>query len=117
MSYGLKQKGNYATGIKALQQPPNTDNVLQNQMDKYINQLQHNKKLFDGKRAKASLISLRNKWQNQQVRTNYQNEYDRIRGILTNSALPGVTKDSLNQRVKKLEEMGITNKYDTMPLF
>ena len=117
MSYGLKQKGNYTTGIKAIQQPSNIDNVLQNQMDKYINQLQHNKKLFDGKRAKASLISLRNKWQNQQVRTNYQNEYDRIRGILTNSVLPGVTKDSLNQRVKKLEEMGVTDKYDNMPLF
>ena len=117
MSYGLKQKGNYNTGIKALQQPPNIDNVLQNQMDKYINQLQHNKKLFDGKRAKASLISLRNKWHNQQVRTNYQNEYDRIRGILTNSVLPGVTKDSLNERVKTLQKMGVTNKYDTMDLF
>ena len=117
MSYGLKQKGNYSTGIKAMHQQPNIDNVLQNQMDKYINQLQHNKRLFDGKRAKSSLISLRNKWQNQQVRTNYQNEYDRIRGILTNSVLPGVTKDSLNARVNKLKEMGVTDKYDTMPLF
>ena len=117
MSYGLKQKGNYTTGIKTMHQQPNIDNVLQNQMDKYINQLQHNKRLFDGKRAKSSLISLRNKWQNQQVRTNYQNEYDRIRGILTNSVLPGVTKDSLNARVNKLKEMGVTDKYDNMPLF
>ena len=117
MSYGLKQKGNYTTGIKAMHQPPNIDNVLQNQMDKYMNQLQHNKRLFDGKRAKASLISLRNKWQNQQVRTNYQNEYDRIRGILTNSVLPGVTKDSLNARVEVLQKFGVTDKYDNMPLF
>ena len=117
MSYDLKQKGNYNSGIKAIHQPPNVDNVLQNQMDKYINQLQHNKKLFDGKRSKASLVSLRNKWHNQQVRTNYQNEYDRIRGILTNSVLPGVTKDSLDARVKKLQEFGVTDKYDTMPLF
>ena len=117
MSYGLKQKGNYTIGIKAMQQQPNIDNVLQNQMNKYINQLQHNKRLFDGKRAKSSLISLRNKWQNQQVRTNYQNEYDRIRGVLTNSNLPGVTKDSLDARVKKLQGFGVTDKYDTMPLF
>ena len=116
MSYGLKQKGNYNTGIKALQQPPHIDNVLQKQMDKYINQLQHNKKLFDGKRAQASLISLRNKWHNQQVRTNYQNEYDRIRGILTNSVSPGVTKDSLDKRVETLQKMGVTDKYDNMPL-
>ena len=117
MSYGLKQKGNYTTGIKTMHQQPNIDNVLQNQMDKYINQLQHNKRLFDGKRAKSSLISLRNKWQNQQVRTNYQNEYDRIRGVLTNSNLPGVTKDSLDARVKKLQAMGVTDKYDNMSLF
>jgi len=117
MSYGLKQKGNYTIGIKAMQQQPNIDNVLQNQMNKYINQLQHNKRLFDGKRAKSSLISLRNKWQNQQVRTNYQNEYDRIRGILNDSVQPGVTKDSLNKRVETLKKMGVTDKYDTMPLF
>ena len=52
MSYGLKQKGNYNTGIKALQQPPNIDNVLQNQMDKYINQLQHNKNYLMGNEQK-----------------------------------------------------------------
>ena len=27
MSYGLKQKGNYNTGIKALQQPPNIESI------------------------------------------------------------------------------------------
>ena len=108
MSYGLKQKGNYATGIKALQQPQNIDNVLQNQMDKYTNQLQHNKKLFDGKRAKASLISLRNKWHNQQVRTNYQNEYDRIRGILNASVLPGTSTEHIKKRVKDLKKIGDT---------
>ena len=116
MSYGLKQKGNYTTGLKAIQQPPNIDNVLQTQMDKYINQLQHSRKRFDGKRAKTSLISLRNKWQNQQVRTNYQNEYDRIRGILTSSVLPGVTKDNLDKRVETLQKMGVTDKYDNMHL-
>ena len=117
MSNGLKQKGNYNTGLKAIQQPQHIDNVLQNQMNKYINQLQHNKKLFDGKRAKASLVSLRNKWHNQQVKSNYQNEYDRIRGVLNDSTMPGVTRTSLEKRVDTLQKMGVTDKYDTMPLF
>ena len=91
----------------------NLEQAIENQLNYYKRQ----RNIIKAHQTKTSLISLRKDWLDKQTKTNYQNEYDRIRGILTNSVLPGVTKDSLNQRVKKLEEMGITNKYDTMPLF
>jgi len=91
----------------------NLDQAIENQLNYYKRQ----RNIIKAHHTKASLISLRNKWQNQQVRTNYQNEYDRIRGILTNSVLPGVTKDSLNARVEVLQKFGVTDKYDNMPLF
>ena len=91
----------------------NLEQAIGNQLNYYKRQ----RNIIKAHHTKASLISLRKDWLDRQTKTNYQGEYDRIRGILTNSVLPGVTKDSLNQRVKKLEEMGVTNKYDNMPLF
>ena len=90
---------------------------LEQAIGNQLNYCKRQRNIIKAHQTKASLISLRKDWLDRQTRTNYQGEYDRIRGILNNSVLPGVTKDSLNQRVKKLEEMGITNKYDTMPLF
>ena len=43
--YGLKQKGNYESNKILMNEPRVIDNTLQNQMNKYINQLQHNKNI------------------------------------------------------------------------
>ena len=91
----------------------NLEQAIENQLNYYKRQ----RNIIKAHHTKASLISLRKDWLDRQTKTNYQNEYDRIRGVLTNSMLPGVTKDSLDKRVAKLKEMGLTDKYDTMPLF
>jgi len=91
----------------------NLDQAIENQLNYYKRQ----RNIIKAHHTKASLISLRKDWLDRQTKTNYQGEYDRIRGVLTNSVLPGVTKDSLNKRVETLKKMGVTDKYDTMPLF
>ena len=91
----------------------NLEQAIGNQLNYYKRQ----RNIIKAHHTNASLISLRKDWLDKQSKTNYQNEYDRIRGILMNSVLPGVTKDSLDERVKTLQKMGVTNKYDTMDLF
>ena len=91
----------------------NLEQAVENQLNYYKRQ----RNIIKAHHTKASLISLRKDWLDRQTKTNYQNEYDRIRGVLTNSMLPGVTKDSLDKRVLKLKEIGVTDKYDNMPLF
>ena len=92
----------------------NLEQAIGNRLNYYKRQ----RNIIKAHQTKASLISLRKDWLDKQTKTNYQNEYDRIRGILMKSVLPGVTKDSLDERVKTLKEkMGVTNKYDTMDLF
>ena len=91
----------------------NLEQAIENQLNYYKRQ----RNIIKAHHTKASLISLRKDWLDRQSKTNYQNEYDRIRGVLTNSMLPGVTKDSLDKRVLKLKEIGVTDKYDNMPLF
>ena len=108
MTTGLKQRGNYNTGMNQLTAPRDINPVLQNQMDKYVNQLQHNMKLYQGKQARVALVSLRNQWHKKQVQNSYQNEYDRIRGILNDSVLPGTSKIHIEKRVKDLEKIGVT---------
>jgi len=118
MTTGLKQRGNYNTGMNQLTAPRDINPVLQNQMDKYVNQLQHNMKLYQGKQARVALVSLRNQWHKKQVQNSYQNEYDRIRGILNDSVLPGTSKSHNEKRIKVIKEMGVgvTDKYDTMAI-
>ena len=63
-------------------------------------------KEIDARKTKASLIMLRKQWIEKQNITNYQNEYDRIRGILNTSVTGALTNDILNERKVKLEKMG-----------
>ena len=58
------------------------------------------------RKTKSALIHLRKNWLEKQRVANYQNEYDRIRGILSNSVSGELTKDRLNERKLILEKMG-----------
>ena len=49
---------------------------------------------------------LRKQWLDKQKVNNYQNEYDRIRGILNTSVTGELTNDKLNKRKVELEKMG-----------
>ena len=71
--------------------------------------LHHYKQLrqkLDAHSAKAESIQLRKKWLEAQKRANYQQEYDRIRGLLSQSILPPGTK-RLEEREAELKDLGI----------
>ena len=103
----LTQRNNYDTSRKVFSEPRVIDNTLQNQMNKYINQLEHNKKLLEAKQSKVGLVALRNKWRRQQDKLNYQSEYDRIRGLLESSVLKGTSTVHIDNRIKTLENMDV----------
>ena len=55
--------------------------------------------------TKAESISLRKKWLDSQKRANYQNEYDRIRGLLSQSVVAHAPR--LKAREAELKGLGI----------
>ena len=81
---------------------------LQTAIASRLNYYKHQRNIIKAHQTKASLISLRKDWLDRQTKTNYQNEYDRIRGILNASVLPGTSKLHIEKRVKDLEKMGVT---------
>ena len=60
---------------------------------------------IDSRKTRASLILLRKQWLDKQKVNNYQNEYDRIRGILNTSVTGELTNDLLNKRKVELKKM------------
>ena len=72
--------------------------------------LKHYKRLqrtLEAKKAKAESIVLRKAWMERQKRANYQSEYDRIRGLLSQTYLPNGAK-RLEERQAELQGLGIT---------
>ena len=115
---GLTQRNNYDTSKKVLSETRVIDNTLQNQMNKYMITLEHNKKLLEAKQSKVALVSLKNKWRRQQDKLNYQSEYDRIRGLLESSILKGTSTVHLKNRQKQLLEFDVglrpSDKFDNL---
>ena len=71
--------------------------------------LQHYKRLqqrHEAQKTKAESIVLRKDWLAAQKRASYQSEYDRIRGILSQTILPAGAK-RLQEREAELKGLGI----------
>ena len=71
--------------------------------------LQHYKRLqqrHDAQKTKAESIALRKDWLATQKRASYQSEYDRIRGLLSQTILPDGAK-RLQERETELKGLGI----------
>ena len=66
------------------------------------------KQLLEAKQTQVDLISMRRKAIQDSNRLNYQNEYDRIRGVLSkrNEGLIDPTRERLEQRQVELEVLG-----------
>ena len=58
------------------------------------------------RKTKTESLSMRKGWIERQKRANYQNEYDRIRGILSQTILPEGAK-RLEERQAELKGLGI----------
>jgi hypothetical protein len=78
-------------------------------IDRVANRLNHYKnlkKILDAHETKTSSIALRKNWIDKQKQNNYSNEYDRIRGLLSQTVLKGQSRDHLEKRKKNLQELG-----------
>ena len=69
----------------------------------YYKQLQ---KQIDAQQTKASSIKLRKDWLERQKLANYQNEYDRIRGIIEHNRVKGISIENLEKRRDDLAKLG-----------
>ena len=61
-----------------------------------LSSMKHQRNILKARETKVSLIALRNNWKRQQDKLNYQNEYDRIRGLIEGSVLKGTTVSHLD---------------------
>ena len=69
----------------------------------YYKQLQ---KQLDAHQTKEASIVLRKKFLERQKVANYQNEYDRIRGMIAQNDRKGVSVEHLKEKKKELEKLG-----------
>ena len=82
----------------------------QSNIDKHIknklNYFRNVQRQLDAQATKAASIALRKQWMEKQKKINYQNEYDRIRGEIAHSTVRGLSTTTLEDKRKKLEELG-----------
>jgi len=72
-----------------------------------IDKFKRKQKELDIHQTKPGLIKLRNSFIENQKRHNYNNEYERLIGVLTNKAIThSANKTQLESRVKELEQLG-----------
>ena len=72
-----------------------------------IDQFKRKQKEFEIHQTKPGLIKFRNSIIENQKRHNYNNEYERLIGLLTNKAIThSANKSQLESRVKVLETLG-----------
>ena len=64
------------------------------------------KKQLEEYNSKEALIHFRRNAIERQQHNNYSGEYDRIRGILMHSVLPGETRQRLIERETELKKLG-----------
>lgn len=74
--------------------------------ERHLHYYKRLKALQEAQDTRARNIYLRRKWLDSQKRSNYQNEYDRVRNALEHTATGGASKITMQARLKKLEELG-----------
>ena len=83
--------------------------VSRERMEKYQNrhlrQIEHAAKVGEGRESKTKSNHLRRVWLERQTNLNYRNEYDRVRGELSNRKIPFKSKYQLQQREADLNKL------------
>ena len=85
--------------------------VKSNDVDKHIaskiKYFENLKKQLDFHSTKEGSTEIRRKWLQKQKQMNYNNEYDRIRGIMEQNNVKEATVENLKRRRKEIENMDI----------
>ena len=83
------------------------DKYTEKHIDKAIKHFKRKKDELEAHQTKASLIMLRKSYIENQRRHNYNNEYERLIGVLTNKTIThSANSGHLKSKVKELEQMG-----------
>ena len=83
------------------------DKNTEKHIDNAIKHFKRKKDELEAHQTKAALITLRKSFIENQKRHNYNNEYERLIGILTNKAIThSGNRGQLESRVKQLETLG-----------
>ena len=83
------------------------DKNTEKHIDNAIRHFKRKKDELEAHQTKTALITLRKSFIENQKRHNYNNEYERLIGVLTNKAIThSGNKAQLETRVKQLEQMG-----------
>ena len=83
------------------------DKNTEKHIDNAIRHFKRKKDELEAHQTKAALITLRKSFIENQKRHNYNNEYERLIGILSNKAIThSGNTEQLENRVKQLEQMG-----------
>ena len=102
----LRKRGNYNDSMKLLKQPKVYNDKLEMAIKNRLNYFETLQKKLDAHQTKEASIVLRKKFLERQKVANYQNEYDRIRGMIAQNDRKGVSVEHLKNRKNKLEELG-----------
>ena len=85
------------------------DRYTEKAIDKYINKFERKKKELEIHETRPALIKLRNSIIASQKKHNYNMEYERLIGILSNKTIThSANKAQLEGRMKNLEHLGST---------
>ena len=83
--------------------------VSRERMEKYQNrhmrQVEHAAKQVEARESKTKNNHMRRVWLERQTNLNYRNEYDRIRGELSNRKIPFRSRYQLQQREADLNKL------------
>ena len=73
----------------------------------YLINMKYQRDILKARQTKVALVSLKKQLRDNQIRNNYQSEYDRIKSLLQDSMLKGTSKKHIEDRIKTLENMDI----------
>ena len=79
---------------------------LQNMIASKLHYYKQLQKQIDAHQTKEASIVLRKKFLERQKVANYQNEYDRIRGMIAQNERNGVSVENLKKKAGDLEKLG-----------
>ena len=83
------------------------DKYTENAINKYINKFKRKKEELEARQTKPALIKITNAWIANQKKHNYNMEYERLVGILSNKTIThSANKAQLKDRIKTLEHLG-----------
>ena len=89
--------------VNSINTPVNRERMEKYQ-NRHLRQVEHAAKQHEGREMKVKINKLRKEWLERQTNLNYRNEYDRLRGDLSNRKIHFTTRWQLEQQHEDLNK-------------